>query len=77
VKVHQVGMPRCNRKDGEACPPLMSSELAELCAPELMDFWEGLGMQQRRELLAIDKRELFQAIRAKYCSRCFGLFQLR
>ena len=70
-------MPRCNRKDGEACLPLMSNEPGELCTPELMEFWQSLSMQQKRELLTVDKKELFQTIRAKYCSRCFGLFALR
>ena len=40
-------------------------------------FWDSLSVQQRKELLSVDKRELFQTIRAKYCSRCFGLFHLR
>ena len=34
-------------------------------------------MAKRRELLRVDKRALFQTIRAQYCSRCFGLFVLR
>ena len=42
-----------------------------------MEFWDSQSMQQRKELLSVDKRELFQTIRSKYCSRCFGLFHLR
>lgn len=66
-------MPRCTR--GLARPQLPAS--LEDTPDELADFWEKLPLAKRRELLRVDKRALFQTIRAQYCSRCFGLFVLR
>jgi hypothetical protein len=45
--------------------------------PALRLFWEELSVQERRKLCKINRQALFQKIRAQYCSRCFGLFQLR
>ena len=68
-------MPRCTR--GLSRPQLPASALEEDQDVELCQFWEQLPLEQRRQLLRVDKRELFQSIRAQYCSRCFGLFVLR
>lgn len=43
----------------------------------LRDFWSGLSLADRRRLLRVDKKALFQRIRSQYCSRCFGLFAMR
>ena len=58
-------------------PQLPASALDEDRDEELCQFWEQLPLEQRRQLLRVDKRALFQTIRAQYCSRCFGLFVLR
>jgi hypothetical protein len=68
-------MPRCTR--GLARPLLPASALEEDRDEELTQFWEQLPLAERRQLLRVDKRQLFQRIRETYCSRCFGLFQLR
>lgn len=68
-------MPRCTRSLARLHPT--SDDACEAMPAELLDFWQKLPLQQRRELLRVDKRALFQTIRAQYCSRCFGLFVLR
>ncbi|KAL9428337.1 hypothetical protein AB3S75_030348 [Citrus x aurantiifolia] len=41
---------------------------------QLQKFWSGLTLQERQELLRIDKQTLFeQARKNMYCSRCNGL----
>ena len=63
-------MPRCLR--GARGPPE-----GEPVAQGLKDFWSGLSLSDRRRLLRVDKKALFQRIRTQYCSRCFGLFAMR
>jgi hypothetical protein len=43
----------------------------------LLAFWDALPHSARRKLLRVDKARLFTEIRARYCSRCYGLFALR
>jgi hypothetical protein len=39
-----------------------------------VQFWSGLPVAARRELLRIDKQSLFEQVRKNlYCSRCHGL----
>lgn len=45
--------------------------------PALMDYWASLPYDQRRKLMRVSKKDLFQRIRSSYCSGCYGLFQLR
>lgn len=54
--------------------PLCSTSEEEVA---LRSFWEGLPCEDRTRLLRVEKRALFQQIRSQYCSRCYGLFQLR
>lgn len=68
-------MPRCTR--GLSRPQLPALPLEEDRDEELEAFWEQLPLFKRRQLLRVDKRALFQTIRAQYCSRCYGLFSLR
>jgi hypothetical protein len=49
----------------------------EAVDPALRQFWADLSVQERKKLCKINRQTLFQKIRAQYCSRCFGLFQLR
>ena len=65
-------MPRCLR--GSAARALPEGEPI----PQgLKDFWSGLSLSDRKSLLRVDKKALFQRIRTQYCSRCFGLFAMR
>jgi hypothetical protein len=68
-------MPRCTRSLARLHPAVDANAAAE--AGLLGSFWQNLPLPQRRQLLRVDKRALFQTIRAQYCSRCFGLFVLR
>lgn len=43
----------------------------------LQTYWGSLTRPERRKLLHIPRKTLFEAIRTRYCSRCFGLFSLR
>jgi hypothetical protein len=52
-------------------------DAADAVGPALRQFWAELGPAERRKLCRINRQALFQKIRARYCSRCFGLFQLR
>lgn len=45
--------------------------------PGLNAFWNSLPRLERRKLLHVPRKTLFEAIRTRYCSRCFGLFSLR
>jgi hypothetical protein len=39
-----------------------------------LQFWSGLSVSARRDLLRIDKQTLFEQVRKNlYCSRCHGL----
>lgn len=44
---------------------------------ELRKFWDNLSTSERKKILRVEKKELFKQIRCLYCSRCYGLFQLR
>lgn len=58
--------------DPRVCP------LSQLDATqELRKFWKGLPIPERRRILRVEKKEFFRQIRCLYCSRCYGLFQLR
>jgi hypothetical protein len=46
-------------------------------APEMRALWARLPAARRRALLRAPRRDLFEKIRACYCSRCFGLFSYR
>ncbi|KAK9805979.1 hypothetical protein WJX73_010583 [Symbiochloris irregularis] len=63
-------MPRCLR--GPRGPVE-----AEPVPEKLKDFWCGLALSDRQRLLTVDRKALFQRIRAQYCSRCYGLFAMR
>jgi hypothetical protein len=60
-------MPRCSyngvhaRRDDESVAPPVE--------PELLAFWNGLDAQERRRLLCISKKTLFESIHRNYCSR--------
>lgn len=44
---------------------------------ELRNFWNNLSTAERKKILRVEKKDLFKQIRCLYCSRCYGLFQLR
>lgn len=70
-------MPRCTRSLARLHPTTVGDVSDDAEAIQLGSFWQKLSLQQRKQLLRVDKRALFQTIRAQYCSRCFGLFVLR
>ena len=44
---------------------------------QLDKLWGSLSSPQQRELLSVSRKRLFEEIRKRYCSRCYGLFALR
>jgi hypothetical protein len=49
----------------------------EAPCPELRALWARLPPPRRQALMRVTRRELFERIRERYCSRCFGLFGAR
>jgi len=64
---HHAGQPH-------ALPTVPPIENAD---PELRAFWERLPARRGAELLRVPRKDLFERIRAAYCSRCYGLFSFR
>ena len=74
-------MPRCARAGRAGAPPAPGAPgppgaPGDTDAP-LARFYARLPPADRAALLSVDKRAIFERIRANYCSRCFGLFVLR
>ena len=44
---------------------------------QLRKLWGSLSAPQQHELLSVPRKRLFEEIRKRYCSRCYGLFALR
>ncbi|GMH40020.1 hypothetical protein BSKO_07924 [Bryopsis sp. KO-2023] len=69
---------QCGRKSNHSRSSSQDSGHSLPCDDrELRKFWSGLSITERKKILTVEKKELFKRIRCLYCSRCYGLFQLR
>mmetsp|Transcript_9815 Transcript_9815/g.35969 ORF Transcript_9815/g.35969 Transcript_9815/m.35969 type:complete len:955 (-) Transcript_9815:138-3002(-) len=65
------------KKNGDALLGDLDGEnRTGVVAQELERFWKTLTLAERAKLLQVDKKQFFEHIRTKYCSRCYGLFVL-